>query len=286
VSTLLLLAQAPFFALLFTLLYPQNVMSTGSASEATILMWLLVVGATWIGTSNAIREVVKELPILRREYGLGLSTGAYGLSKIAVLGVITAGECAFLAITGLLVQALPPTDPLTSFVFSGSGAILPWLRLEIVFDLVLVGLAGMAVGLLLSSLVRNADQANFVLPLVLVAQIVLSAPLLGAPGPVFAAIGMSSSAQWGTAVVATTVDLNHVRAPYLKVVEEQKAAAASRTPDPAVATGQGHWEHSAGAWLVDVLALVVVIVAALVAMRFALIRQLEPAAVRRLRRGG
>ena len=58
VASLILLAQAPFFALLFNILYPQNVMSTANASEATILIWLMVVGATWIGTSNAIREVV------------------------------------------------------------------------------------------------------------------------------------------------------------------------------------------------------------------------------------
>ena len=284
-STLLLLAQAPFFALLYALLYPSNVMTTGTASEATILFWLLVVGATWIGTSNSIREVVKELPILRREHGLGLSPGAYALSKIAVLGVLTAGECAFLAIAGLLLQTLPPTDPLTGFAFSGSGVILPWLRLEVVLDLVLVGLAGMAVGLLLSALVRNADQANFALPLVLVAQIVLSAPLLGSPGPVFAAIGMSSSAQWGTAAVAATVDLNHVRAPYLGLVEDQKAKAAGRTPDPEVAKGQGQWEHAKGAWLGDVLALAAITIGALLAMRFLLGRQLEPREVRRLRRG-
>ena len=283
-SSTLLLAQAPFFALLFALLYPSNIMTTGNASEATILVWLLVIGATWIGTSNAIREVVKELPIIRREHGLGLSPTAYALSKIAVLGVITVLECAFLAVAGLLLQTLPPQDPINHLAFSSSGVLLGPILLEFTVDLVVVGLAGMALGLLLSALVRNADQANFVLPLVLVAQIVFSAPLLGAPGPVFAALGMSSSAQWGTALSAATIDLNDVRAPYLGIVETQRASAAGLPPDPSVAKGPAHWNHDLGAWLTNLIALGVLIAGSLVAMRYALGRQLEPEAVRRLRR--
>ena len=283
-ASLLLLAQAPFFALLFSLLYPMNIMSTGNASEATILVWLLVVGATWIGTSNAIREVVKELPIIRREYGLGMSPTAYAMSKIAVLGVVTVGECAFLAVAGLLPQTLPPQDPIGGFMFSPSGVLLGPRLVEFAFDLVVAGVAGMAFGLLLSTLVRNADQANFTLPLVLVAQIVLSAPLLGSPGPVFAAIGTVSSAQWGTAASAATMSLNDVRAPYLGIVEQQRAAAAGKAPDPTVAAGQARWNHDLGGWLTDLLALCLLCLGSLLAMRYLLGRLLEPAAVRQLRR--
>jgi hypothetical protein len=41
---------------------------------------------------------------------------------------------------------------------------------ELVLDVVIAGLASMGIGLLVSAVVRNADQANFGLPILLVAQ--------------------------------------------------------------------------------------------------------------------
>jgi ABC-type multidrug transport system ATPase subunit/pSer/pThr/pTyr-binding forkhead associated (FHA) protein len=275
VSTLILLAQAPFFAVLFALLYPYNVLSTANASEATILMWLLVVGAAWIGTSNSVREVVKERPILLREHGLGLSLGAYVSSKLAVLTVITAVQCAILAVATLIPQRLPPVDPIGGVVFAQAGVLFGSRLPELTLDIVVAGVASMALGLLLSALVRNADQANFVLPLVLVAQVVLSAPVLGSPGPVFAALGTVSTAQWGTAAAGATISLNDVRRPYLEVVENQRAAAERRAPDPSVAQGRSTWDHTLGAWLLDMGALVVLGVASILGLYAVLSRQLR-----------
>jgi ABC-type multidrug transport system ATPase subunit len=275
VSTLILLAQAPFFAVLFALLSPYNVLSTANASEATILMWLLVVGAAWIGTSNSVREVVKERPILLREHGLGLSLGAYVSSKLAVLTVITAVQCAILAVATLIPQRLPPVDPIGGVVFAQAGVLFGSRLPELTLDIVVAGVASMALGLLLSALVRNADQANFVLPLVLVAQVVLSAPVLGSPGPVFAALGTVSTAQWGTAAAGATISLNDVRRPYLEVVENQRAAAERRAPDPSVAQGRSTWDHTLGAWLLDMGALVVLGVASILGLYAVLSRQLR-----------
>ena len=275
VSTAILLAQAPFFAVLFALLYPYNVLSTANASEATILMWLLFVGAAWIGTSNSIREIVKERPILVREHGLGLSLGAYLASKIVVLTAITAVQCAILAVATLIPQRLPPVDPIAGKIFPAAGVVLGTRLPEITVDVMVAGVASMALGLLLSALVRNADQANFVLPLLLVAQVVLSAPVLGSPGPVFAALGTVSTAQWGTAAVAATVSLNDVRRPYLEVVENQRAAAEHRAPDPSVASGRSTWDHTLSAWLLDIVALLVLTAASLGGLYAALARQLR-----------
>jgi ABC-type multidrug transport system ATPase subunit/pSer/pThr/pTyr-binding forkhead associated (FHA) protein len=261
IATVILLSQAPFFALLFNILYPYNVMKTSNASEATILIWLMVVGATWIGTSNAVREIVKEQPILRREHGLGLSLASYVASKAAVLGAITAVECAFLAVATIgFQQQLPAVDPIAHFPFPGGGVFLNPILLEIVVDVVLAGLAAMGVGLLVSAIVKTSDQANFALPLLLVAQVVLSAPVLGSPGPVFAALGTVSTAQWGTAATAATISLNDIRHPYLAGVEEQRAEAENREADPSVSAGQGSWSHDRDTWLADVAALLAVLV--------------------------
>jgi len=261
-ASLILLAQAPFFALLFNILYPSNVMSTGKAEEATILVWLMVVGATWIGTSNAVREVVKERDILRREHGLGLSLASYVASKVAVLGIITTAECAFLALATIgPLQRLPATDPSGTVSIQGGGVFLSPILLEVVVGVVLAGLAAMGLGLLVSALARTSDQANFALPLLLVAQVVLSAPVLGSPGPVFTALGTVSTAQWGTAAIADSISLNEIRRPFLKGVEDQRARPEHREPDLAVSDGRDSWNHKASAWLLNIGALLAVLAA-------------------------
>jgi energy-coupling factor transporter ATP-binding protein EcfA2 len=274
-STLILLAQAPFFALLFVLLYPNNVLTTARASGAGTLSWLLVLGATWIGTSNAIREIVKERAILSREYGIGLSLGAYLGSKVAVLGGLTAIQCAFLALATMLRQSLPAVDPSGQFVFPPGGVFAGDVLSELVLDVVLAGLASMGIGLLVSAIVRNADQANFALPLLLVAQVVLSAPLLTSPGPVYTALGTASTAQWGTAAVASTIGLNDVQRPYLIAVTNQRAAIEGVTPDLSAAQGPERWNHQLAAWLGNLLALVVIAMAAIIGLNLALAGQLR-----------
>jgi ABC transport system ATP-binding/permease protein len=275
-ASLLLIAQAPFFALLFALLYPKNVMTSADASEATVLIWLLLVGATWIGTSNAIREIVKELPIIKREHSLGLSPVVYLASKAGVLGVITTVECAFLAVAGLALQQLPPSDPIGSFAFASSGLVVGSRLPEFGLDVTLAGLAAMGLGLLISAAVRNADQANFALPLILVAQIVLSAPLLGNPSPLFSVVGSISSAQWGTAASGATMSLNDLRKPYLDLIETQKAQARKRAVDPAASKGSTTWEHTLAAWVTDIAALLLLAIVAVGSTLLVLRRQLAP----------
>jgi ABC-type multidrug transport system ATPase subunit len=282
-ASLILLAQAPFFALLFNILYPSNVMSTGKAEEATILVWLMVVGATWIGTSNAVREVVKERDILRREHGLGLSLASYVASKVAVLGIITTAECAFLALATIgPLQRLPATDPINHVSIPGGGVFLSPILLEVVVGVVLAGLAAMGLGLLVSALARTSDQANFALPLLLVAQVVLSAPVLGSPGPVFTALGTVSTAQWGTAAVADSISLNEIRRPFLEGVEAQRAKADDdRKPDPSVSAGRDSWNHNKGAWLVNMGALLAALVATVLLAYGALVAQHQTRKVKR-----
>ena len=171
------------------------------------------------------------------------------------------------------LQRLPAADPIGHLVLPGGGVVLSSALLEVVLDVVLAGLAAMGVGLLISSIVRTADQANFALPLLLVAQVVLSAPVLGSPGPVFSVLGTVSTAQWGTAATAATVSLNEIRKPYLQGVEEQRADAENRDPDPSVAAGRDSWRHDQGMWLEDLAALLAVLAGTVDAAYAALIAQ-------------
>jgi hypothetical protein len=86
-----------------------------------------------------------------------------------------------------------------------------------VVALALTGLAGTALGLALSSLVRKSDQAIFLLPVALVVQMALSLPLLQLqnPNPLTQQVGKIISASWGMSAVASTVSLNQLMSAYL-----------------------------------------------------------------------
>jgi hypothetical protein len=53
----------------------------GNANAITVLD-ILAIGACFIGTLNAVREIVKEKSIYTRERAAGLSAGAYLWSKL------------------------------------------------------------------------------------------------------------------------------------------------------------------------------------------------------------
>ena len=255
---------APFFAALFLLLFGPNRFEPRHGLDATMLIWLLVVGATWLGASNAIREIVKEFAIYRRERSVGLSVSAYIASKVAVLGLVTVVQCALLVGMVLTRQKLPPVDPTRTFAFASRGAVIASPRLELIVDIALAGLAAMALGLLISALVKTSDQALVVLPLLLVAQVVLSIPFLPNPSRVLEGLGYASSAQWGTAAAGSTVSLDKLLAPSTGVVRLVPRILGPVSPSRAEfgrtfeqeRSNRPEWRNGAGTWLGNAGALV------------------------------
>ncbi|CAM5743081.1 ABC transporter ATP-binding protein/permease [Streptomyces hirsutus] len=63
---------------------------------------ILAAGAVLTGAANAVRELVKERPIHRRERAVGLSRSAYLMSKIIVLGTVTVLQAVVLTLVALL----------------------------------------------------------------------------------------------------------------------------------------------------------------------------------------
>ena len=56
--------------------------------QASLILLVLAIGMTMMGLTASLREIVKELPVFKRERAVGLSTSAYVLSKMSVLGLI------------------------------------------------------------------------------------------------------------------------------------------------------------------------------------------------------
>lgn len=275
--------QAPAFGAVDVLLFPKGSISTGRGPFAALLVWLMVIGATWLGTSNTVREIVKEHAIYRRERSVGLSIGAYVASKAVVFGCVALVQALVLFFVALARQQLPPADPdhvmanlqqsvpqafggLSAF---GHGAVLASPTVELALDVVLASLAATALGLVVSALVRRSDQALVVLPIVLVVQIALSMPLLAMqnPSPVLRVLGFFSSAQWGTAAGAATVSLNQLLTSYQLSLTAGGASLSfllgHPLPRPFIVhqvmqavNGYGQWNHAAAPWVLAVVMLV------------------------------
>jgi hypothetical protein len=226
----------------------------GVNPETRKVLLTLILTATWLGASNSIREIVKELPVYRRERSIGLSATAYVASKALVLSTLTMAQTALFTVIATLAADGP-----------GDGAMLGSPMLELIAGVALAGLAAMALGLCISALVDNADKALSFLPLLLVPQLVLSGALFELRDrPELNLVGWLASARWGYGAVAATADL--------RGLEPLRCAEG----DPAAATTVGcsePWGHSAGAWLTNVIALGILIGAGLLLARLALRRQ-------------
>jgi hypothetical protein len=132
----LLLLQAPLLGLLMLFALPANELAdtpTGEIrllSKAALVLLVIVMGTTWLGASNSVREIVKELPIFQRERAVGLSIPAYVGSKAAVLGVLTVMQAVVLVLLATARQGGP------------SDAVVLWWPLgELMVIAALTGLA-------------------------------------------------------------------------------------------------------------------------------------------------
>ncbi len=284
---LTLALQAPIFGILFSLMFFFNTMLTAEALNASLLVWLIVIGATWLGTSNAIREIVKELPIYRRERAIGLSAGAYVMSKVIVLGLITVVQSAILVPLSMLYQVMPPAnspaqaalligfgvDPANANVdLAPTGVFFDSQIVELVVVALIVGVASMALGLLISAVAGSVDRASSLLPIVLVLQVIVSVPLFTGSGVVIQTLGYVMSARWGMAAAASTIDLADLREPYIRMTETARSGQVIEDLGP---YQQPTWRHDPAVWGLDVMILFALTVAGL-AGAFLALRAADP----------
>ncbi len=159
-----------------------------------MLLFILVMVVLWFGCNNAAKEIVKEEAIYGRERAVNLGIVPYLASKFLVLSVITALQAAaLLAIVYGTLEVLhifvpghsvPPAELCLGY--------LPQLGV-----LVLLGMCGVALGLLLSACVATPDRANALLPYVLIPQIILGGGLLSVEGPLRWLSMALSPVYWG-----------------------------------------------------------------------------------------
>lgn len=206
-NILLLAVQAPIIGVLLSLV------SGGAftpdpgvpSSKAVLLLLGLVLSVTYLGTSNSVREIVKERPIFLRERALGLRESAYVTSKVIVLVLIAIVQALALTLFGTFTAGRPsgPED---------IGWLLPPI-LSLAVVVVVAGCAAVLIGLLISSLVTNADKAMSILPVALLALYFLSNGPARLDGvPVVEQVSYLNTVRWGVSSGAMVTDASDLLA--------------------------------------------------------------------------
>jgi ABC-type multidrug transport system ATPase subunit/pSer/pThr/pTyr-binding forkhead associated (FHA) protein len=231
---------------------------------AESLLLVLVIGGCFTGSANAIRELVKERAIYARERAAGLSSGAYLLSKLIVLGAISGLQAVILVAIGLAGRQLP-----------AHGAVLADQPLaELLLAVVALSIASMTLGLLISVLVNTSDKTMPMLVVAVMFQVILSGaifPLHGKTG--IEQLAWFSPSRWSYAATASTTNLNKLIVP---TVSGLTAAHSASATDPL-------WNHAARTWLTDMLT-VVPLALAFMSLTWWRLVSMGPARRRRLRR--
>jgi ABC-type multidrug transport system ATPase subunit/pSer/pThr/pTyr-binding forkhead associated (FHA) protein len=232
-NTAVLFLQAPLVGLLIAAVFSKVLRAapTGESwphagvSMAT-MMFVTALAAIWFGCSATAREIVAEWPIYRRERMVGLSILAYLGSKTALLLGIAAVQAALLL--GIVAWAC--------------GVQSPWWHLALV--LYAAGLAGGALGLVVSATLRTTESATAILPVLLMPMIVLGGvlvPLSDLPKitqPLAAA--MPSRWAFEGMVVPEAIARPRIKLPHAPAPQPQPPAPAPSVPDasaPPAATG-------------------------------------------------
>lgn len=253
----LLLLQAPVLGLLMLLALPPGQLepppdgSIRLAAKGGLVLLILVLGITWLGASNAAREIVKELPLFRRERAVGLSIPAYLSAKVAVLSAVTVLQAVVLVLLATARQKGP-----ADAVALGSP------RLELIAVVALAGLAAMSLGLVVSALATRVDRAMTVLPVLIIVEMVLA---MGGVfpevvrQPVLKQLTYVAGTQWGFSAAASTTglgDLEPLNALAEEVPEVDLSRPAASAPGLTRALrGRPRWDHDLAAWGTSMLAL-------------------------------
>ncbi|MEC4570909.1 ABC transporter ATP-binding protein/permease [Streptomyces virginiae] len=201
-------ADRTFLAIMIALPFVMGAMARALAgsrlTQETAINALLIlsVGAVLTGAANAVRELVKERVIYRRERAVGLSRSAYLMSKVVVLGAVTVAQAVVLTLVALYGVDLSAPG--------GHGVIMAPL-VEITIAVALLAFTAMMLGLLISALVRKEEVTMPLLVLLAIVQVVFCGALLQLEGvPVIEQLAWLVPSRWALGAMAGTIDLGAI----------------------------------------------------------------------------
>ncbi len=157
------LVEAPLLAVLIAMVLKwseDGSYTFASAFHIPTYLFLSLVVAMFLGLSNSADEIIRDRVLLQRERNYSRNAAGFILSKVLALGAVS------------LLQNI-------IYIFIGNRI----LEIKDMFLIYLgwmfcTSLCGLGIGLLISSLVRDAKTALNIIPLILIPQIILGGALI------------------------------------------------------------------------------------------------------------
>ncbi|MEU8590672.1 FHA domain-containing protein [Streptomyces sp. NPDC048664] len=232
---------------------PRTGLHTPNTTATTVLL-ILAVGACFAGAANSVRELIKERVIYERERATGLSRSAYLMSKVIVLGAVTMLQGLLVGVIGFSSRDIPQ-----------EGLVLRHSTLfELCLPIMALGFTSMMFGLVISALVKTSEKTMPLLVMFAIVQVVFTGSLFTLHGT----LGVNEfsylmPSRWAVAATGTTLDLNDI------------------APNPDDPTNTDPlWNHTAGAWTMDMVFLIVLgVICGFLVARF--LRRHEPEVMRK-----
>ncbi|WP_436844233.1 FHA domain-containing protein [Streptomyces subrutilus] len=171
--------------------------------DAGTIMLILAVGMCFSGAANSVRELIKERVIYERERATGLSRSAYLMSKVIVLGFITAVQGVIICGIGFAPRDLPV-----------EGLLMP-PAVELCVSVIALGFTSMMFGLVISALVKTAEKTMPLLVMFAIVQVVFTGILFQVyDSPGLEQFAWLMPSRWAVAAAGTTLNLGVLMPPW------------------------------------------------------------------------
>lgn len=191
---LLTFLQPVLIGLLLYIVSEDNIFDIYESTKS--MLFALSCSGIWMGLFNSIQEICKERVIIKREYMANLKLHIYILSKFIIQ-----------AFLGLIQSILLTAVFLTAVGKTHSGIFFDSFYFEAFLTVWLTVLASMAMGFIVSSLVKTGDKAMAVAPFILIVQLLFSGILFKLEG-VGKWISYLTVSRWSVESLGSIVDLN------------------------------------------------------------------------------
>ena len=191
-----LLLQPCLIAVLLYIVADENIFKIYESTKS--MLFALSCSGIWIGLFNSIQEICKERTIVKREYMANLRLSGYVLSKF-VFQMALGGLQAVLLTMIFLKLAGNEKEGIFLDHFSPEMLLTVWLTV----------LASIALGFVISAVVKTGDKAMAIAPFVLIIQLLFSGILftLEGAGEVISYVTVS---RWSVEGLGSIAKLNRL----------------------------------------------------------------------------
>ncbi|MEP6956493.1 MAG: ATP-binding cassette domain-containing protein, partial [Chthoniobacterales bacterium] len=162
-NLMITIGVAPILALLIATLLRYSDSGTydfASAYHIPTFLFLGLIVAMFLGLTNSADDIIGDRAVLQRERNLNVRLPYYVLAKVLSLGIFALVQCVLFVLIG-------------NWILSIRGMF--WIYLGV---MLITAMGGVALGLVVSSIVDNPKTAANIVPLVLIPQIIMGGALI------------------------------------------------------------------------------------------------------------